>query len=501
MVDLPLTSEHKFLGRQVIYTSREVINENTIPTIINGAMNRHLKNRDEIEYLYRYFRGDQPILERIKLIRPDVNNKIAINNAFSTVRNAVGYFLGEPIQFTAKRNEISSDIEKLNAYMDSENKACEDMAVGNWGSISGAGYRLISVDSPSERDEASFEIPTLDPRNTFVVYSTTVGHAAVLGVTYNDLLNDDGSVVGTKFTVYDKDYQYIYVVKGNFRNQIKPQDLRSMKPHYLGDVPIIEYPNNEWRMGDFEMVLTIFDAINKNFSDRENSVEQIVNSILVFVNCELEKAKDNPQGISGLEQLKENLAIEIKSSTGQQADIKFVNSAVNQNEAETLAQSLIDYAYAITGIPDRKSSANGSGGDTGDAVYLRDGYQALELVARTKERHFRKSERQMLRIVCRIIDIFDKIKIRPMDVDIRFVRNRTNNIVNKSQALLNFATAKVMHPTDMLAAIGITETPEDMARRGQAYWEKQVAEEELLKKQQTPKSVITEAVSEGQDAN
>ena len=65
-------------------------------------MTRHEENSRQIAYLERYFTGNQPILKRNKVIRPDVNNKIVVNNAYSIVRNANGYFLGEPIKYASK---------------------------------------------------------------------------------------------------------------------------------------------------------------------------------------------------------------------------------------------------------------------------------------------------------------------------------------------------------------------------------------------------------------
>lgn len=476
-----ISPEHVFLGRKVIYTSRtkEQIDVNTVPVIVSGAMTRHLKNRGEIEYLFNYFRGKQPILDRRKLIRPDVNNKIVINNAYSIVRNATGYFLGEPIQYTAKEESDKDNVQKLNTYMDSENKSCEDMSVGDSASICGTGYRLVKVDESDEQDEAPFEIPTLEPWNTFVIYSTKAGHEPLLGVTYGPLLNDNGYIAGTSYTIYDGVYQYRYSVKGT-GSVILPQDLiEPPKPHFLGGVPIIEYPNNEWRMGDFEVVLTILDAINKLHSDRINSVEQLVNSILVFVNCDMKSAQENQKlgkgNASDLDSLKENLAIGIKSTQNGQADIKFVNSAVNQDEAETLAQTLIDYVYAITGIPDRKTSASGGNSDTGDAVYLRDGFQSLEIVARVKERNFKKAERQTLRLICNILKRFDGMDLRPMQIDIKFIRNRTNNLVNKSQAASNLTSTDLFAPEDIISLIGVTDDPKGMAERGQTYKETQMA--------------------------
>lgn len=493
MIIANLDNDHVFLGRKTIYASREQINENTIPAIINGAMPRHLQNRAEIEFLYNYYKGKQPILDRVKLIRPDVNNRLVINNAYSIVRNANGYFLGEPIKYTAK---IAGDMDKvsvLNAFMDSEDKACEDMDIGDWDSICGTGYRLVAADDDNEEDEAPFEIPTLDPRNTFVIYSTKAGNKPVLGVTFNELLNDNGSAIGTTFTVYDRTYQYIYTVKGGYTTQIKSENLIAPpKPHMLGDIPIVEYPNNRCRIGDFEVALTVLDSINTLHSDRVNSVVQLVNSILVFINCELEKAADSKDGKSGLDHLREELAIELKSTQGQPADVKFVNSSVDQNEAETLAQTLIDYVYAVTGIPDRKSSAGG-GGDTGDAVFLRDGYQALEVVARIKERCFKKAERRMLRMVCKILKINGDMDLKPMQIDIQFVRNRTNNILNKSQALSNLLSTRKIAPTDAISLVNITEMPSEMATRGDKYWNEQAEIEAQRAIISTPKVEDSEA--------
>lgn len=50
------------------------------------------KQPSDWEYLERYFKGNQPILEKNKIIRPDVNNKIVVNNPYVIVRHADGYF-------------------------------------------------------------------------------------------------------------------------------------------------------------------------------------------------------------------------------------------------------------------------------------------------------------------------------------------------------------------------------------------------------------------------
>jgi Phage portal protein, SPP1 Gp6-like. len=472
--DEVLGKDHVFLGRQTLYTSRtaEQIDANSIPDIINGAMNRHIQNYRETLYLKRYFRGWHPILERAKKVRPDINNRIPINNAFAIVRNGVGYFLGEPIQYNEKSTPNSAGVKRLNDFLDSEDKSSEDMSVGNDGSICGRGFRLIAADKPEFEDEAPFELPTLDSECTEVIYSTKAGHPPVLAFTHSPILSDSGSVSGTEWTAYDSENQYRYVVPGGFGAHLQRKHLAGEPvSHFLRDIPIVEYPNNEWRIGDFEIVLAILDAIDKLQSDRVNSVEQIVSSILVFVGCHLRTKEEKNNGEpSDYEQLQETFTLEIPADTnGQHADVKYVNSGVDQNEAETLAQTLMAYVYSITGIPDRKDRAGG-GGDTGDAVYLRDGYQSLEIVARVKERNFRKAERRLLRMICEIIRRFNGINLRPMDIDVKFIRNRTTDLLNKSQAFANLMGTKQIAPTDGISLIGVTNDPQGMAKRGQYYW-------------------------------
>lgn len=472
---LPVGPDHQFLGRQVIYTSRrkEQIGVNTIPDILNGAMQRHLQNAAESIYLKNYFRGKHPILDREKTVRPDVNNKLVINNAISIVRNGTGYFLGEPIQYTAKEEPDSDNVKLLNSYMDSEDKSAEDMSIGESGAICGRGFRLVAVDDKEEADEAPFEIPSLPAECTEVIYSTRAGHEPLLAFTHAPLLDDSGNVSGTEYTVYDGAFQYVYSVPGSLGTQIQGKHLTGIpKPHFLGAVPIVEYPNNEWRLGDIEIVITLLDAIDKLGSDRLNDVEQIVNAILVFQGLHLRTEKETGDGTSDYDKLKDTMTLEVPNADGKDAKVYYVSSNLDQSQAETLQQTLMDYVYTITGIPDRKQKGGGTG-DTGDAVYLRDGFQSLEVVARVKERNFRKAERQTLKMVCEILRRFENISLHPMDVDIKFIRNRTNNLVNKSQAASNLQSTELFAPEDIIQLIGVTDDPKQMAERGQNYKDEQ----------------------------
>ena len=73
---------HNNYGRTIIYTNQNRIDENNIVQELNNALVYHTQNATEIEYLDRYYRGDQPILYRKKEgLDQKVNNKVVMNLA------------------------------------------------------------------------------------------------------------------------------------------------------------------------------------------------------------------------------------------------------------------------------------------------------------------------------------------------------------------------------------------------------------------------------------
>ena len=54
-------------------------------------------------------------------------------------------------------------------------------------------------------------------------------------------------------------------------------------------IPIIEYPGNNARLGSFEIVLPLLDAINNVESNRMDGMEQLVQAFIKFINCDITK--------------------------------------------------------------------------------------------------------------------------------------------------------------------------------------------------------------------
>lgn len=109
------TGSRKLFGRKVIYTEVPEINEGNIIDVLRKAQDVHIANQAEIDYLYRYYRGDQPILYREKDVRPEINNMVVENRANEIVSFKTGYQVGEPVQYVSRGGDerISSEVLTL----------------------------------------------------------------------------------------------------------------------------------------------------------------------------------------------------------------------------------------------------------------------------------------------------------------------------------------------------------------------------------------------------
>ena len=318
-------------GRRVITTDAEEITAANVVSVLEDAMPVHELNRSEIDYLWKYFKGEQPILRRSKTVRPEICNKIVENRANEIVSFKVGYLCGEPIQYVGRNcaEDVTSGVGTLNEYMFLVDKPALDQGVVEWGMICGTANRLVLANDSYEKesDEAPFDMFTLDPRDSFVVYSNEVKCRRMMGVKYNT------DTFGSKtYSVYtDKEYF-----------TIKDGKVESAKAHALGVVPIFEYPANNARLGAFEIVLPLLDAINNIESNRMDGVEQFIQAFVKFINCDI-TADD-------FAALKDLGAIKVKSSDGQQADVDIVTNELNQQQTQTLKDDAYQAVLTICGI-------------------------------------------------------------------------------------------------------------------------------------------------------
>ena len=448
--------ERQLFGRDVITIDEVTITDKNIVEILDKVMSIHTKNRNDIQYLWNYYRGKQPILYRKKKVRPEICNRIVENRANEIVSFKVGYLCGEPIQYIGRSGSeaISKAISELNEMMFSENKATQDKKVVEWQAICGTAYRLVLPDTRGGEDDAPFEMYTLDPRDTFVVYSNEVGDKPLLAVKY--------------CTTDTNDYIYsVYSAKHFWK--IKNGKIDESTDHALGMIPIIEYPANTARLGAFEIVLPLLDEINNIASNRMDGIEQFIQAFMKFINCEITKEEY-------LEFL-ELGAIKVKSHEGMNVDVDMVSSELNQSQTQIAKDDAHSAVIEITGMPNRNGGTSTS--DTGQAVVLRDGWTLAESRAKDSELMFKEAEQNTLKLILRIIrdtqGLSDELyALKLKDIALQFTRRNYENIQSKAQVLTQMLAQNKIHPRLAFAHCGMFTDPEDAYRVSEQYSQEQM---------------------------
>ena len=489
----------QYFGRRKLLSSynKEEINEKTLAQILPEVLKEHEINAGEINYLYNYYKGKQPILDKKKIVRPEINNITLENHAFEIVEFKKSYVYGEPVKYVQKGEKegetLNPEISLLNRFMESEDKASLDKELAEWQYICGTAYRWVEADRKDEEDDAPFELSVPDPRRTFVVYSNDIkGDALFSGyISYfvDHIMTDDKIPLVVKYrvvTIYTDTDKYIFK-EDNGEYKIMPQSIpisEEMVKAYPLEIKgqrIIEYPLNNSRLGLIELVMSDLEAINKIKSADLDGIDQFIQSLLVFVNQEIDLAT--------FKKLVANGAIQVASSDpGKPADVKLLTNQLTHTETKVVSDDRYESLLSIVGIPRLNHKA--SGGDTGQARLLGEGWTMADERAKQDELSFKKSERKFLKLILNICkyktkDKDEQIKtLRLCDIDIKFTRNKSDNLLVKSQGLMNMMSAQVP-PEVAFVTCDLFSDPNDVYQKGKDYFG-----EEFWKKDSKPTETL-----------
>lgn len=467
-----------YYGRRKIFTDVDQITKENVADVLCKALATHWANKGEIDYLYRYYKGEQPILQREKDVRPEICNKIVENRANEIVSFKVGYLMGEPIQYVSRGDDetLTERINQLNAYMSAEDKASKDKELADWSHICGTSYRMVLPDSDAgvDPDEAPFEIYTLDPRYAFVVYHNSLGEPPVMAVKFIE--REDGVI----YSVYTKDHYY----------EIKDNDEIVKDKAQVFGLPIIEYPANTARLGAFEVVLPLLDAINNVDSNRLDGVEQFIQALMLFHNVDI-SSKD-------FAELKKDGALKYKDIDAQlKGEIKYLVEELNQGQTQTLVDHLYETVLTIVGMPNRNGGSSTS--DTGTAVVYRDGWSSAEARAKDSELVFKQSEKEFLKLVLRICRDLSELELKLSNIEIRFTRRNYENITEKANVLTTMLNNQKIAPQLAFQHCGMFVDAESAYLVSKAYAEEQ--EKKQLEQLTKIAGVKSGGESDGEDGN
>lgn len=429
-------------GRKIAYTDVETITDENIVKVIGNCIGAFYYNKTVIEYLWNYYKGDQPVLYRTKVSNEDICNSIVENHSYEIVQFKVGQTYGEPIQFVSRKEDDATNkaVDTLNDYMENANKQEKDIKAGEWQSATGTSFKAAQFSN----GDIPFRIVAPTPMNTFVIYNRGT-EEPILSV--QELKDENG-----------KSYKQCYT--DTHECKIVNSQVVDWKLHAFGGNPIVEFPNNHERLSDIEIVISMLDAINNMQSNRMDGIEQFVQSWIKFVNCEVDEEQ--------FKKMKMNHALVVKSiNKDNKSDVDVMDRELNQTQAQVAKEDVWDNALSILAIPNKQGN---TGGDTQGAVELRNGWDFSKTRAKLKDPIVKSCEKRLAKVVLNIIRIKDHdLGISVRDFDVQINHSPQDNMYTKAQTLQLLLQSGI-HPLIAVRTVGLWGDSEKTYLQSKPYF-------------------------------
>lgn len=347
--------------------------------------------------------------------RPAPNKLLAItNHARYIVKTNVGYLLGNPVNYLVDDKYNIEAILKLYYHQTIGNL---DVELAKDASVFGHAFERVYTDENS--DSWSTRI---DPRNIILVYDDTVKHEKMFAIIYLQAYNEKGEAIKDQYdaTILTPTMTMERTLKGG---KLIGTDVEDSE-HGYGEVPIVEYPNDSDRTGDFETVISLLDAYNILQSDRVLDRERLVDAILAFYGGTFTKEQQ--------ETLKDSRMI---ANLPPDAKIEYIIKNINESDADVLRQTIASDIHKISMTPDM-SDENFAGNSSGVALLYK--LLAFEQHIKDKERYFENALVDRFRLYNTLLHVKNNMPIiEPEEIDVMFKRALPQNDLEISQMINN----------------------------------------------------------------
>lgn len=473
-----------------------------VGSILAEVMTTHEKNADEETKLFEIYLNDSNSWTKTKETRNEINNKVSIPTAWALTRTLNGYCFGEPIKYIA-RGKADQDgqqinkqalVERLSAMLDYANNHDATVMATLSASICGLGYKLCLPANQDEIAETGVPFVINDkfiyPQLAGIVVTNESIPKEVLGFLIGDYYDENGEKKGNQYTCWTKYAQYVFKDgEGDtpyvLTKQVIGEQEVDFVPLVSNRIPLVEIERNFLRKGDWEVAVDLLTLRHNLVSNRIDDIQQIVDYVLVLMNCKFETEEDRKTAI-------QDRLLELKATDPtNKPSIEILKNALDQNGIQTFEDYIDLIIQECVGVPNRQERGGG-GGDTGQAVKYRNGFRDLENNAGFIIPKMDKAELKLLALCVAYCqnnsETKDVAELKPYDIRCKFMRTLNDDIVSSSQAYATYVTNGLTIEDALILSKSGTD-PSEIASNA-----RKKAEEESTQTETTTPTTPTETV-------
>ncbi|MEG1972179.1 MAG: phage portal protein, partial [Oscillospiraceae bacterium] len=351
--------------------------------------------------LRNYYCGEHKISSYFKKDGNVPNNKIVYGMPKYITTIATGYFLGNPITYSSKDTVLLGILQQDFNYNDEQDHNYE---LAKMCSIFGHAYEFLYIDEDNHR-----RFMAVSPEDATIIYDDTRKNllAAIWTRQHTDIKGNVSYAI--EYCNKNQIWRMEKLNGGSFT-------ITTAIDHIWGDVPVVEYINNEERLGDFESVLSLVDAYDKVQSNTANLFQQNDEALLLV-------SKMGDVGTTDIKEMKEKGAVILDDG----GDIKWLLKEINDTAIENYKNRLQEDMHVIAQVPhlcDTEFAGNSSG------VAMEYKLWGLDQLFSIKARKFKKSLQRRIELFTNIINYsLDVGKHDYTAIDMNFRQNKPQNIV------------------------------------------------------------------------
>lgn len=399
--------------------------------LINALLKKHQSERPRFDKLRDYYQNS----ERITRFE---NGKLITRTGYAKyiTRLNAGYLLGNAVEYQASEGV---DLTPLLENYKRQNIAMLDKRLAKDCSIYGRAYERFYTNEAGEIRSARIDI-----RNAILVRDTSVSHEKKFGLVFEEIRDDFGKIKAGEWqlTVLHPDRVEEFYLKGFELKKL------SETPHIFGEVPMVEFRNDDEKTGDFESVISDIDAYNQLKSARLSDRQKLADAFLAVSGARLDAESKQA--------LMESMVVNLPDN----AKMEYISKTTDESGADILRRNINDDIHKISMTPDM-SDSNFIGNSSGVAL----AYKILPFMMNSadKRREFEAGLVERLRIYLHYLALKKEItQISTDEVDIIFKHNLPKNDLEMSQIINNLINTGIVDKATLGAQLSFIQNAEEI---------------------------------------
>lgn len=294
-----------------------------------------------------------------------------------------GNILGLPITIGLAEGTESDDLDDIKVINERNDSDALNFELGFDASRFGRAYELHRR---NEDKEDIFEL--IEPDEIFVIRDTTISKT-MIGAVHCPIFN--GKLYVTIYT--DEE---IITYRQTEPNLPKLEEKERQK-HFYKDVPVVEWWNDRFRIGDFENEIPLIDAYDSAQSDTANYMSDL-NDALLVINGDMQASGLN---LSDAEKMKKANMLLLETGVGvdgKQTSLTagYIYKQYDVAGTEAYKKRVLNDIYKLSSVPNL-DDANFNSQNSGIALKYK--MISLNQVRAIKETFYKRALRRRYRLI------------------------------------------------------------------------------------------------------